>query len=73
MEGIKALIKCPECGHQVSDKARSCPECGYPFGARRKNIGIKILRNIFEIVGLLSVIAGMVTKRKIFQKNNKQG
>lgn len=21
---------CPECGHQVSEKATSCPECGYP-------------------------------------------
>ena len=23
-----ALIKCPECGHQVSDKAATCPNCG---------------------------------------------
>lgn len=26
-----ALIKCPECGHGVSDKAKSCPNCGYFF------------------------------------------
>ena len=26
-----ALIKCPECGHTVSDKAPSCPNCGYPL------------------------------------------
>ena len=26
-----ALIKCPECGHSVSDKAPSCPNCGYPL------------------------------------------
>jgi len=26
-----ALIKCPECGHQVSDKANACPNCGYPL------------------------------------------
>lgn len=26
-----ALIKCPECGREVSDKALSCPNCGYPF------------------------------------------
>lgn len=26
-----ALIKCPECGKQVSDAAKSCPECGYPI------------------------------------------
>jgi ribosomal protein L7/L12 len=28
---IMALIKCPECGHDVSDKAASCPKCGYPI------------------------------------------
>ena len=25
------LIQCPECTHQVSDKAISCPNCGYPM------------------------------------------
>ena len=25
-----ALIKCPECGNDVSDQAASCPRCGYP-------------------------------------------
>ena len=24
-----ALINCPECGHQVSDKAKNCSNCGY--------------------------------------------
>ena len=23
-----AIIKCPECGHQVSDQAKTCPSCG---------------------------------------------
>ena len=26
-----ALIKCPECGAEVSDKAEACPKCGYPI------------------------------------------
>ena len=26
-----ALIKCPDCGKQVSDKAGSCPNCGCPI------------------------------------------
>ena len=26
-----ALIKCPECGRQVSDQAAACPECGCPI------------------------------------------
>lgn len=25
-----ALITCPECGREISDKAVSCPGCGYP-------------------------------------------
>ena len=28
-----ALINCPECGAQVSDKAVSCPKCGHPVNA----------------------------------------
>lgn len=27
-----ALIKCTECGHEVSDKAQTCPNCGAPVG-----------------------------------------
>ena len=26
-----AMISCPECGKQVSDKAETCPNCGYPL------------------------------------------
>ena len=26
-----ALMNCPECGGQVSDKAHACPHCGYPI------------------------------------------
>lgn len=26
-----ALIKCPECGHEISNKARACIKCGYPL------------------------------------------
>lgn len=26
-----ALLKCPECTHDVSDKAMTCPHCGYPM------------------------------------------
>ena len=26
-----ALIKCPECNKEISDKAKSCPYCGFPI------------------------------------------
>ena len=31
-----ALIKCPECGNPVSDKADKCPKCGYPMALVEK-------------------------------------
>ncbi len=31
-----ALIACPECGREVSDKAKACPHCGYVLEALEK-------------------------------------
>ena len=30
------LIKCPECGREISDKAVSCPGCGYPINNKEE-------------------------------------
>lgn len=32
-----SMIKCPECGKEISDKASACPNCGYPLTAEDKN------------------------------------
>ncbi len=29
-----AIIKCPECGHQISDKAPTCPNCGVEIAGK---------------------------------------
>lgn len=34
-----ALIKCKECGNQISKAAESCPHCGAPNKKPRQNIG----------------------------------
>ena len=31
-----ALIKCPECGREISSKALSCPHCGNPINMRQE-------------------------------------
>lgn len=33
-EFIMALIRCPECGREISDKAASCPGCGAVVGKK---------------------------------------
>lgn len=30
-----ALIKCPECGKEVSDRAANCIQCGFPLSSLR--------------------------------------
>lgn len=39
-----ALIKCPECSKDVSDKAPACPNCGAPIAAASvdKKVGVDV-------------------------------
>ena len=34
-----ALISCPECKRQISDRAAACPHCGYPSPAKGTSDG----------------------------------
>lgn len=34
------LIKCPECGKEISDKSEQCIHCGYPLHQTKQNICI---------------------------------
>ena len=63
-----ALIRCPECGKEISDKAEACPNCGYPIAGLGKakrttneyavileNAGVnkvKAIRDVREVTGL---------------------
>lgn len=39
-----ALIQCPECGHDISDKAEKCPNCGYKI--EKKKVKMPILDSL---------------------------
>lgn len=32
-----ALINCPECNNEISDKAVSCPKCAFPINEQDSN------------------------------------
>lgn len=52
-----ALIKCEECGKEISDKAKACPFCGCPLSEMEIGgiVRIKIPNNLVEgVVGLFS-------------------
>lgn len=50
-----ALIKCSECGKEISNKANICPNCGISLktGGLNKNKIIKIFSDIFITLLLL--------------------
>jgi DNA-directed RNA polymerase subunit RPC12/RpoP len=54
-----ALIKCPECGREISDKAAACPECAYPIKALTIEATAKRWKAL-ELFGALAVVIGVV-------------
>ena len=51
-----ALIKCRECGKEISDKAKSCPNCGSPtFFAEEENKD-----NLKSIAFIVLIIGGVI-------------
>lgn len=53
-----ALIKCPECGRQISDKANICPNCGHPIAYEnvKDNLNSIIKQKWVKIVGIIIAI-----------------
>lgn len=49
-----ALIKCSECGKEISSNARSCPHCGNPTKNRKFDVDkeVSALKK-FLIVGIV--------------------
>lgn len=61
-----ALIKCGECGNEVSDKAAACPKCGAPIAAPTGGNEaasapktVKRAGGAWEAVGTLLIIASI--------------
>jgi hypothetical protein len=46
-----ALIKCKECGSEISSKAKACPHCGAP--TKKEGIQPGCLGRILILVGIL--------------------
>jgi len=65
-----ALIKCPECGREVSDTARACPCCAYPLGAptlieqtAKRWKSVQILGAVLMLLGLVLGLVFLYTTK----------
>lgn len=54
-----ALIKCSECGKEISDKAKTCPNCGAPVQSNDLKQEVSWGKAIGIIVGILFVLFGL--------------
>lgn len=72
-----AMIECPECGKEVSEKAKVCVQCGYRLHKEQSICGIigfvlSILQLFFGIYGLfLSIPAFVLSSIGCFAKDKK--
>lgn len=61
-----SLIKCSECGHQVSDKAAACPNCGNPMAIPAVSKEVRTIQQTakkykaMQLIGFLIIIIGLL-------------
>lgn len=57
-----ALIRCPQCGNPVSDKAPACPRCGHPIAqaaplsSNSEQSGGNKMGWLYAVIGLLGLL-----------------
>jgi uncharacterized membrane protein YvbJ len=64
-----ALIKCPECGKEISDKAEQCPKCACPIDSQQGKVETieltgkkwKMQLILSAVLIILAVISGVVS------------
>lgn len=56
-----ALIRCSDCGKEISSSAQSCPNCGRPLSAGPSGtVSTKRRGGMYEFVGTMMIVAGIV-------------
>lgn len=71
-----ALIKCPECGKEISDKAKACPNCGCPLEQKEEPVNVQTHRytvkknNIGKVIIAIMVFIIAVIGVLLYLKNS---
>lgn len=52
-----ALINCPECNKEISDKVKACPHCGFPMDESIQKVEVVKSKQIYFILGFILILA----------------
>ena len=66
-----ALIKCPECGHEMSDQALVCPYCGRPNQNRHPSTSISEQIKVYAVSLFLPPFGLWYSWQYLKQKDKK--
>lgn len=68
------MIKCPECGNNISDKATTCPHCGYPINipneTEEKIVMSGVCNRVKSALFVQNGSAILTNKRFIYMKHS---
>ena len=68
-----ALIKCPECGQEVSDRAQFCPKCAFPLSELRTDGDVSIkMTPISQTINARQKVSVIVNGRTIWEGQTGQ-
>ena len=61
------LINCPDCGNQVSKRAKSCPRCGCAIcnSINRLSTGMKVVLAIFCILAVIACVGYIIEQKRM--------
>ena len=60
-----ALVKCRECGKEVSTKAQACPHCGFKRRGHPFITSLKALVGLYFLlvaIALIAVVVALITR-----------
>ena len=65
---IMAMIKCPECGNEISDTAKACPICGCPI--KTEKLKRNLPKKVIAIMSVVIIIVLVIAVRSVTHRSN---
>lgn len=66
-----ALIKCPECGKEISDTVKNCPNCGYKMKKKSEKKSKKNLMIILFVILVVLIVGGVVAFKSVKERKKQ--